>query len=222
MRSTPVAIGIFLVVACELLGISRTATAQPAAVDEGAQVVVFTGWNRDLPLAEVIANDLRDLNFRDVRIDQPLSDQWMIGVQAAGHIGRYVLGFTELMFNDAGTATISGAVGPSIFSPRVSVGAHDRFVEWTGGMHVQFPAGIWRVRPYFGGAAGIVREKSDFIFMNETEVGNSNFFLYHIDAGVRVLATRNVGVSVEFRTVELPQPNVSFYRVLVGALFRLD
>jgi hypothetical protein len=71
---------------------------------------------------------------------------------------------------------------------------------------------------------GLARERFEFVASTGPEGSvNTNFFAYHFDVGVRVFATRYLGVSGEFRSVEWPAGNnVSFYRVLIGAVLRVD
>jgi hypothetical protein len=128
--------------------------AQPPSIDEGAQFIVFTGANRDLAVADFIANGMRSVGFEDVRSEADASGQWLIGLHAGVHIGRFVLGFTEVLYNELGESSASGRVGASTTLPRITIAAETRLVEWTGGLHVQVPVGTWRVRPYLGGGAG--------------------------------------------------------------------
>jgi hypothetical protein len=197
-----------------------TAHAQPPAIESGAHFVVFTGANRDLAIGDLMADAMSEVGFRDVRVDQESSGQWMIGLQAGGHAGRFVRGFTEVLYNDTGDSAASGRTGVSPFAPRVAITTRSLFLEWTGGVHIQVPAGTWRVLPYFGGGAGLLRSRIDFTFPDEDRRGFTNDFLYHLDVGVRVFATRHIGFSSELRSVQIP--DVGFYRILVGAVFRVD
>jgi hypothetical protein len=217
-RAFSVDISLLALLAGTLL--AEPASAQPPAIDEGAQFIVFTGTNRDLSLGTSIAEGMRSAGFQDVRIESDASTQWLVGLHAGVHIGRFVLGFTEVLFNNTGRSSVSGRAGPSIFSPRATIEARTRLVELTGGLHVQLPVGTWRVRPYVGGGAGLMRGVIDFTLPSETIRQTTNDVQYHIDAGVRIFATRHVGVSTEFRSVQVP--DLSFYRVLIGAVFKVN
>jgi hypothetical protein len=214
------AVGLALILT---LVASHEAAAQPPDVDAGAKFVVFTGANRDFPFADFMGQGFRAAGLQDIRIEQESADQWLIGINAAGHAGRFVLGFAELILNDAGTFETSARTGSSPASPRVSLAAQPRFLELTGGAHVQIPVRTWRVRPFFGGGAGLMRGRLQFMPGGEELTEYSNDFLFHLEAGLRVLFTRYVGVSVEFRSVQLTrEPQASFNRFLIGALFRVD
>jgi hypothetical protein len=76
------------------------------------------------------------------------------------------------------------------------------------------------VRPYLGGGAGLMRGVIDFTYTGGSLKQTTNDFQYHIDAGIRVLLTRHLGVATEFRSVQIP--DLSFYRILVGALFKVN
>jgi hypothetical protein len=220
MRSRRARVVVIVVHTLASLAAAGIAHAQPPSIDEGAQLIVFTGANRDLTLGNLIAEGMRAEGFLDVRTESDAVDQWMIGLHAGVHIGRFVLGFTEVLFNDAGRSSASGRAGTSPFFPRTTLEAHSRLVEWTGGLHVQVPVGTWRVRPYLGGGAGLMRGVIDFTYPGGSFRQTTNDLQYHIEGGVRVLVTRQFGVSTEFRSVQIP--DLSFYRILVGAVFKVN
>ena len=126
-----------------------------------------------------------------------------------------MLAFSEFLYNDLGESRVSGRVG---FRPRTDFTMRTQFFEWTSGVRVQVPAGTWRVRPYFGGGAGIVRTKMD----SESAAGSLSMsgddFTYHVDLGVKLLVTDFFAVAPEFRVVQVPDD--TYYRVLAGATFR--
>lgn len=193
----------------------RAASAQTPP-DGRFELTVGYGTNRDLiSLAEPFATGLRIGGIRDVRIDREPAAQRSILVNAGGAVGRYLVAFSEFLYNDLGESRVSGRVG---FLPRTTFTMRTQFFEWTSGVHVQVPAGTWRVRPYFGGGAGIVRTKMD----SESPAGSVSLsgddFTYHADLGVKLLVTNSFAVAPEFRVVQIPDD--TYYRVLVGAVFR--
>jgi opacity protein-like surface antigen len=197
----------------------RAVNAQP--MEEGTQFTVFYGRNRDFPsIGDLIAANLSEVDVRDFRVDAASTKQWMLGANAAGHIGGLVLGFTEVLYADLGESGASGRPGIFVPSPRVNIAIRPRLFEWTGGLHVQVPAGTWRVRPYFGGGAGVMRAKTSVTLLDTNGSFSRNDFLYHLDAGVRVFVTRRLGISSEFRSVQIP--DMRWYRFFIGPVFRVE
>jgi hypothetical protein len=193
----------------------RAASAQPPS-DQRFELTVGYGTNRDLfSLAQPFATGLTLAGIRDVRIDREPADQRNILIGAAGAINRYVLAFSEFLYNDLGESRVSGRVG---LRPRTDFTMRTQFFEWTSGVHVQVPAGTWRVRPYFGGGAGIVRTKMDSGSAAGSLSMSGDDFTYHVDLGVKLLVTDFFAVAPEFRVVQVPDD--TYYRVLAGATFR--
>jgi hypothetical protein len=213
-------VGFVLLTMLSVVLPAEPAAAQPPSMDEGAQLIVFTGGNRDFPIADLIADGMQEVGFQDVRTEADSEGQWILGLHAGVHLGRFVLGFSEFMVNDTGRSSASGRIGASPFNPRIGIDARTKLIEWTGGLHVQLPAGTWRVRPFFGGGVGLLRGVLDISYPGESIRQTTNDLQYHIDAGVRVFATRHVGVSAEFRSVQIP--DVTFYRILFGAVFKVN
>jgi hypothetical protein len=195
----------------------REASAQPPP-DKRLEITVAYGTNRDLfSTAEVFAAGLRLGGLRDVRIDSEPTDQRSIAIAASGSVGRYVLPFSEFLYNDLGQSRVSGRAG---FLPRANFTVRTQLFEWTSGVHVQVPVGTWRVRPYVGGGAGLVRARID----SESPAGNLTMsagdFTYHADLGVKLLVSRAFAIAPEFRVVQIPDD--TYYRVLLGAVFRFE
>jgi hypothetical protein len=198
----------------------RVASAQPP-MEEGAQYTVFYGRNRDFPsIVDLMATDLSAAEVRDVRGGTGPPKQWTAGVNAAGPIGGFVLGFTELLYGDFGESGVSGLAGMFVPPPRVNIAVRPRLFEWTGGMHMQVPMRTWRLRPYFGGGAGVMHTRTRVTILDTNGSFKRTDFLYHFDAGVRVFINRRVGVSSEFRAVQIPDRR--WYRFFVGPVIRFE
>lgn len=202
---------------CAITVGAREAAAQPPMID-GAEIAATYGVNRDLiSFAEPFAIGLRLGGLRDVRIDNEPTHQRSIGINVAAHVSSYLLAFSEFIYNDFGESHFSGRVG---FLPRMNVVMRTRFYEWTGGMRVQFPAGSWRVRPYFGGGGGIVRVSFEADSPVAEVNGNTDEFTYNLHTGVRIFAGHTFAIAPEFRVVQIPDDTV--YRALVSAVFRFN
>jgi hypothetical protein len=195
----------------------RDASAQ-SPPDQRFELTVAYGTNRDLfSTADAFAAGLRLAGLRDVRIDNEPADQRSIAIAASGSIGRYVLPFSEFLYNDLGQSRVSGRAG---FLPRANFTLRTQLFEWTSGVHLQVPAGTWRVRPYVGGGAGLVRARIDSDSQAGSLTMSAGDFTYHADLGVKLLVSRAFAIAPEFRVVEIPDD--TYYRVLVGAVFRFE
>jgi hypothetical protein len=208
-----------VMVALALLAISRPLAAQPSS-DEVFEFSLSYGTTRNLlSLTEPFADGLRLVGYRDVRIERRPSRQRDIGVTTAAAVTRYLLVFSEFLYNDLGQSQITGRFASA---GRASFSVRARLFEWTTGARVQFPCGTWRVRPYAGGGAGTVwmtirgRGAGGDVVVSDSSTAYD--LTYHFDAGVRVFATKRVGIAPEFRVVNMPDDR--FYRVLVSAVFR--
>jgi opacity protein-like surface antigen len=198
------------------LVVPNDASAQSSPTG-GFYVTALYGTNRDLfSLTQPFTQGLALAGFRELRIDfEPAADQAVFGVGAAGHVARFVVVSTEFLYSDLGESQVSGRVG---FSPRVNFAFHPRLFEWTSGVRAQVPAGSWRVRPYVGAGAGLVRLNLSAEGAGTSLSDHTNDLVYHFDFGAQVFLARTFGVGPEFRTVRLPDG--TFYRILIGAIFR--
>jgi opacity protein-like surface antigen len=201
---------------CSLLSM-REAAAQPPAQERGLEATIFTGFNRDLSLAQLTVDGLTSLGFRDARIESESTGEWMLGVNVAGEPSRFLLVFAEFLYADFGEFGVSARPGNL---PPVSVAIEARTFEWTGGVRGQFPTGSSRVHPYVGGGVGLVRLEAE----SAGSAGSVGFdqldYTYHIDVGTRIFLTNVFGIAPEFRVVKFP--DARFYRFVLGAVFRAD
>lgn len=186
--------------------------------DSAFEISLAYGRNQD-PIAFVdqFAAGLRLAGLREIRIDSRPDTQPDLGVTAGGTVGRFVLVFSEFMYNDLGEGHVSARVPFAATRNTFTVQMH--LFEWTTGARVLFPTGAWRVRPYVGGGLGYawahIRGDAQGVSSEST---SANDLIYHGDVGARVFLNRRVAIAPEFRYVKLP--DWSFYRVLVSAVFR--
>lgn len=202
--------------------------AQSLSIDEGVEISAIYGANRAFPFsfteAFALGVDLGGLSV--VRIDAEPNNQRVIGANVAGHVSRFVLVFTEVLYNDFGESQVSGAellgisrTGAFILSPRVTIAYRPTLLDWTSGIRVQFPAGTRRLRPYVAGGAGLLSLRQEATGSGFSLRERTNDFTYHVDFGTRVFVTSWFGVAPEFRVVHIPDD--TFYRVLISAVFRV-
>jgi hypothetical protein len=205
------------------------AIAQTPSGQHAVEIAPIFGANRAFPFSftEAFAEGLTLGGLGLVRIDAEPDDQRVMGLNVAGHVSRFVLVFTEVLYNDFGESQLSGATflgisrtGQFLFSPRVSIAYRPTLLDWTGGVRVQFPTGSWRVRPYVAGGAGLVSLKQESHAEEISLSERTNDLTYHVDVGVRVFVTRWLGFAPEFRVVRIPDD--TFYRALIGTVFRFD
>ena len=202
---------------CSLLSM-REAAAQPPAQQRGLEATIFTGFNRDLSLAQLTVDGLTTLGFRDARIESESTGEWMLGLNVAGELSRFFLLFTEVLYADFGEFGVSARPGNL---PPVSVAIEARTLEWTVGARGQFPTGSSRVRPYVGGGVGLVRLEAASAGSAGSVGGFDGLdYTYHIDVGTRIFLTNAFGIAPEFRVVNFP--DARFYRFVLGAVFRAD
>ena len=189
--------------------------------DTGVEVSLIYGQNRDVvSMAEPAAAGLRLAGYRDLRIESEATHQHNIGLNVAGRVSRYLLVFSEFMYNDLGESRISGR---ALFLPRADFTFRRQLFEWTSGARVVVPTGASRVQPYFGGGVGTLWAMLDGEghmaggpSVKDTETASD--LTYHLGVGVRVFATSAFGVAPEFRVVQIPDE--TYYRVLINAIFR--
>jgi hypothetical protein len=177
---------------------------------------LFYGVNRGLfSLAEPFAQGLSLGGFREVRIDSEPTHQPIFGVNVGGHLGRYVLAFTEFLYNDLGDSLVSGRPG---LLPRVTVEIHPRWFEWTGGVRFQVPVS-GRVYPSLAAGIGVARLMTDASGASVVATSDLNDFTQWFGLSVRVFLGSSFGVAPEYRIVRIPDD--TFHRLLVSAVFRI-